>query len=124
MTVVSAHSYNIMREELSKFYAGGTPRRYVRTGQLGRSNKVTPLLISGSSISFDAYLDINSVHYVMPNPLFMFDGTDHYSHFTPPEVFDAAEKGRARIVGTPGFWGRSERRIEQDFNHTLGSFFR
>lgn len=123
MNIVNLHAENIMRQELASFYAGGTPRRYVRTGQLGNSAKVTPLATSGTTISFKAYLDKGSVYYHVPNPLFDFDGTGRYSHYTTDEVFDAAEAGHSGIVGRPGFWGRSERRIEQDFYSVIGSFF-
>lgn len=123
MNIVNLHAENIMRQELASFYAGGTPRRYVRTGQLGNSAKVTPLATSGTTISFKAYLDKGSVYYHVPNPLFDFDGTGRYSHYTTDEVFDAAEAGHSGIVGRPGFWSRSERRIEQDLYSVIGSFF-
>ena len=124
MNIVNLHAENIMREELASFYAGGTPKIYVRTGQLGKSAKVTPLATSGTTISFKAYLDKGSVSYHVPNPLFDFDGTGNYSHYTTDQVFDAAEAGHSGIVGKPGFWGRSERRIEQEFNSIMGAFFK
>lgn len=124
MMVVQLRSETVMKEELFGFYAGGHPKLYVRTGQLGNSSRVSPLSVSGTTAEFRAYLDKASVHYVVPNPLFAPPGTTWNSHFTTDEVFDAAEAGTAGIVGRPGFWKRSEQRFEQELNNALGQYFK
>lgn len=122
MMVVQLRAETVMKEELFGFYAGGHPKLYVRTGQLGNSSRVSPLSVSGTTAEFRAYLDKASVHYVVPNKAFTDRG--YSSYFSTDEVFDAAEAGTAGIVGRPGFWKRSEQRFEQELNKALGQYFK
>ena len=129
MMVMQLRAETIMQEELFGFYAGGSPKRYQRTGQLGNSWRTTGVSDGGDTVSFKAYLDVGSTSYHVPNPLFDFDGQgaltgySPYSHFTSQEVFDAAEGGYAHVVGRPGFWARSEQRFEKELNNVMAQYF-
>lgn len=123
MMVVQLRAETIMQEELFGFYAGGHPKRYQRTGQLGQSWRTTGVSEGGDSVSFKAYLDVGSTSYQVPNPLFDFTGDGTFSHFTSQEVFDAAEGGYAHVVGRPGFWARSEQKFEQELNNVMAQYF-
>ncbi len=123
MNVVELKAETIMTDELFGFYAGGFPKRYKRTGQLGNSWRTSGVTQSGTSASFKAYLDMGACSYDVPNPLFDYDGTGRYSHFSTGEVFNAAEGGYAGVVGRPGFWLRSEIKFEQALKETMGQYF-
>ena len=116
MRVVDAKVLADMFEETGAFYGGGTPTVYQRTGNLGSSPKTTNFSSGGKTVSFEAYLDM-SVGYAVPNPLF------RASHFSTEEVFTAAEAGAAGIKGRPGFWARSEQKMQKALDSTMGSFF-
>lgn len=124
MMVVQLRAETIMQEELFGFYAGGSPKRYQRTGQLGNSWRTTGVSDGGDTVSFKAYLDVGSTSYHVPNPLFDFTGDGTFSHFTSQEVFDAAEGGYAHVVGRPGFWARSKQRFDQELNNVMAQYFK
>lgn len=118
MRVVSEKVLADMYEETGEFYTQGKPRRYVRTGGLGSSPRTTALTKGGKTVSFDAYLE--PPHYIVPNPKF---NPPYSSYFTGIQVLQAAEKGKARILGKPGFWERSLKDIEKEIRTTLPQFF-
>lgn len=121
MTVVDAKILADMYEEVGSFYGGGQPVLYQRTGNLGSSPRTTALTKGGNVMSFEAYLD-QSVGYNVPNEAFINKG--YASHFSTEEVFNAAEAGTAHIVGKPGFWARSEKKMQKELDSTMRGFFK
>lgn len=119
MEVVQAKAEADMYEETGGFYTQGSPRRYTRTGNLGSSPRTSGLTSGGNTVRFDAYLEPGS--YTVPNSAFTSIGLASY--FSPLQVLTAAESGSAHILGRPGFWHRSEEKIEQDLNSVMASFF-
>lgn len=119
MQVVQYKSEADMFEEVGNFYSIGNPTIYQRTGGLGSSPRTSGLTVGGNSVSFEAYLE--PPNYTVPNPDFTRRG--YASYFSPLQVLNAAEYHFANVRGRPGFWQRSENKIERDFNTTLSSFF-
>lgn len=119
MQVVQAKSEADMYEEVGNFYTSGSPTIYQRTGALGSSPRTTGLTSGGNTVSFEAYLEPPG--YTVPNPAFTSRG--YASYFSPLQVLNAAEYHFANVRGRPGFWHRSEQKIERDLNNTLASFF-
>ena len=109
MSVVSEQSLAEMFKNTGEFYSGGSPIRYVRTGNLGSSPNTTALSSGGNQVSFEAYLDESGGYST---------GT-----FSTSQVFSAAESGSSGILGTPGFWKRSEEQFQNILDSTMGSFF-
>ena len=119
MGVVQAKAEADMFEETGNFYTVGNPTIYQRTGGLGSSPRTSGLTVGGNSVSFEAYLEPPG--YTVPNPAFTSRG--YASYFSPLQVLNAAEYHFANVRGRPGFWRRSEQKIERDLNSTLASFF-
>lgn len=120
MNVASAKMLADTMQETYSFYTQGKPRIYVRTGALGDSPKTTPVSSTGKSVSFEVYLDTD-LGYEVPNTAF----TDicYASYFTGAQVLSAAEKGKARIKGKPGFWSRSEQTFQKTLDDAMRQFF-
>ena len=104
------------------FYSSAGTGRYKRTGQLGNSTQSTGVSGGGNHYEARIYRDIDSVHYHYPNPNPAFY-PQYPSHFSPHEVFEAAEAGGAHIAGKPGFWAKSEKEIEQALNEACSRHF-
>lgn len=119
MQVVEAKAEADMYEEVGNFYTIGNPTIYKRTGGLASSPRTTNLSISGNNVSFEAYLKPHN--YRVPNPDFTRRG--YASYFSPLQVLNAAEYHFAHVKGRPGFWRRSEKKIEKDLNNTISKFF-
>lgn len=100
-----------MFEETYDFYTQGAPKKYVRTGALGSTPRTTSISQNGNHVEFVAYLD-QSHDYTT--------GT-----WSMSQVMDAAEKGAAGsgILGKPGFWSRSEKKIQNTMDSVFRSFF-
>lgn len=123
MQVVQAKAEADMFEETGNFYTVGSPTIYQRTGGLGSSPRTTGLSVGGNTISFEAYLDQNQGWYGRGNPNPAFTSRGYASYFSPLQILNAAEYHFANVRGRPGFWHRSELRIEKDFHNTLSNFF-
>lgn len=123
MQVVQAKSEADMYEEVGNFYTVGHPTIYQRTGGLGSSPRTTGLSVGGNSVSFEAYLNQNQGWYGKDNPNPAFTSRGYASYFSPLQILNAAEYHFANVRGRPGFWHRSEQKIERDFKNTLASFF-
>lgn len=104
------------------FYSSSGTGRYKRTGQLGDSTESTGVSGGGNHYTARIYLDIDGVHYHYPDPNPAFY-PPYPSHFSPQEVFEAAEIGAAHIAGKPGFWAKSEKEIEQALYEAAGRHF-
>lgn len=109
MTKAEKQSKTKMDLELKRFYSQGDPKRYKRTGALGRTARTTSPSRNGNSVSFDAYLD-DSHNYTTGS-------------WTMAQVLSAAEVGAGGILGMPGFWERSEEEIEKSLESSLGAVF-
>lgn len=109
-----------MLKETQAFYSQGNPSLYERTGQLGNSPRTTGISSGGTSVSFEAYLQLGSYH--VPNEKFTSRG--FASYFSPLQVMTAAEAGAARIKGKSGFWERSLTHMERDLEQTFGRYFK
>ena len=107
---IADKSEKIMDEELSEFYAGGSPTYYERTGTLGTTPQVADKYCSSNSAGVTLFLN-QDISYATGN-------------FTGAEVIDAAEHGAAGIVGKGGFWKRSEERIKQTVDDVLSKNFK
>lgn len=119
MQVVQAKAEADMFEETGNFYTSGNPRLYQRTGNLGSSPRTSGLSGGGNTVSFDAYLEPGD--YTSANARLQAMGFSSY--FSPLQVLTAAEYGTSHILGRPGFWQRSEQKIEQDLNDIMSQFF-
>ena len=120
MNQASQSILEVMQTETDRFYTQGKPKLYERTGKLGDSPKVTPVAISGKEASFDAYID-QSYSYAMPNWDFIDRG--YASYFSTPDVIEAAENHTSGILGKPGFWARSEAKMQQELDNAMRSVF-
>lgn len=120
MNEASNNILEVMRTETKGFYSSGNPSIYVRTGALGDSPETSPISSSGKEVSFDAYLD-QSYAYQMPNEAFLEIGLP--SHFSTPEVIEAAEAGTAHIKGRPGFWKKAELKMQKTLDDAMRKSF-
>ena len=125
MNIVSDKSLADMYEETGKFYTGGEPKIYERTGALGDTPRTTSLSTTAGSmggvVSFEAYLDTNHGYTSGSNP-------------SMQEVLELANDGipfttrnglPARpTVGKGQFWQRSEKKMEKTLNQTIRRFFK
>jgi hypothetical protein len=118
MTVVNEKALADMEEETWGFYSGTEPKIYERTGALGDTPRTTALQISGNSVSFRAFLDMNHRYTTGKYP-------------TMRDVLNLANYGTTnssvgylrRNVGHPGFWERANTKMYRSFNDTLSRFF-
>lgn len=108
-----------MQEETQGFYSQGSPTIYTRTGQLGSSPRVTGVSGGMHDFSFTMYLEHPS--YTVPNPAFTSRG--YASYFSPLQAMNAAEYHFANVKGRPGFWHRSELKVERDLQRIFSSHF-
>lgn len=117
MNVASAKAEADMYHQTGDFYTESNPKKYIRTGALGDTPRVTALMKSGNQMSFEAYLDKNHTYDTGKNPtmtevlLVANDHGNNPAHLRHP-------------IGKEGFWDRAVDEIEQDFNSTMKSFFR
>ena len=124
MNVVSEKSLADMYEETGKFYTGGEPEKYKRTGALGDTPRTTPSTSSigsnGGSVYFEAYLDTAHSYTSGSNPNMkqVLDLANDGIAFTTKNGYPARP-----TVGKGGFWQESEKKINDNLNNTLSVFF-
>lgn len=120
MTVVADKAEADMHEETWDFYEGSKPSKYVRTGALGDTPRVTSLTTSGNQVSFEAYLDTSHRYATGDEPTMeqVLKLADHGDAWTTKGGSPARD-----TVGKKGFWDRAKSKMEQDMNDTLSSFF-
>ena len=125
MKKVRKKSKEDMREATQWFYEGGEPEMYVRTGELGKTPRVTYndsyTYSDGGEVSFTAYLDQEYVYTTGDEP-------------NMGQVLDLANDGIKWItsngyyakdtVGNQKFWERAEENMEKDFEETLSKTFK
>lgn len=119
MQVVNAKAKATMFEETGKFYSGGSPVLYPRTGGLGNSPRTSGVSGGGNVVSFEAYLE--PPDYSGVNAYLQSMG--YTSRFSGLEALTAAENHTDRVKGRPGFWARSENKFQRDLDSTMASFF-
>lgn len=116
LQVTAAKAEADMFQETAGFYTQGTPKMYVRTGALGDTPKTTSIIDNGDSLEFEAYLDTSEGYTTGKNPSMhdvlsvANDHGDNHADLRHP-------------LGKQGFWNRAEKKIEQDLNNTMRSFF-
>lgn len=120
MNEASKKALEDMKEEVSGFYAGGTPTMYERTGALGDTPRTTSLTVTGNEISFNAYLDENHRYTTGKNPTM-----EDILNLTKATPVHNSSVGYLRSVrGRVGFWERAKDKMERDFNETLRKTFK
>ena len=93
-----------------RFYSGGTPKRYIRTGMFGNAAKIKPIQGGDDSISVDVGRDGD----------YSYDTGMHPSGWT---VFSWAESGSHGLVGLTGTWADTEADIQVDLDSIFSSHF-
>ncbi len=97
-------------EAVGRFYAGGDPKKYERTGQLMDTPKVRSL----GKTSFEAYLDDAGGYSTGKHPsmaqVLALTNEGSLSGFRP-------------AVGASGYWKFAEKNIERDFYDAMSQFF-
>lgn len=115
MTVANVKAEADLFEETAKFYTGGTPVMYQRTGQLGSTPMTTPVTGGGKQYSFKAYLNESGGYSTGKKPgmlqVLILANYGGYPGLRP-------------TVGKGGFWQSAEQKIQKDLNTTFASFFR
>ena len=109
-----------MDSAIDEFYNGGAPKKYIRTGALGNTPSTTPVVISGNTVSFSAYLDKGHVYSTADNPS-MGQVLDLANYGTPWTT----SGGRLAhpTVGKPGFWENAVEKMTKTIEDTLVSRF-
>lgn len=110
MQVASDNIHSDIQKNLAAFYSVPQGKQYVRTGNLRNSAERTPVTSAGNAFSFEAKL--NTTHGYTT-------GT-----FSKTEVLNAAENHEAGILGRPGFWKKSEDKMQKRLDSALRSHFR
>lgn len=108
MSNIETQALNCVFNNVNMFYAGGTPERYQRTYALGDSGYSWGIQSNGNTCRLRVGLN------------------DAYSYYTgnwsASEVIDAANNGYGGIVGTKGFWTKSEKEIKEIASREFSNF--
>ena len=125
MNITSDKVLADMYDETGKFYTGGSPKVYQRTGALGDTPKTTSTTLSsfgnGAEASFEAYLDTNHQYTTGDNPN-MQQVLELANYGTPWTTAGGATAKPTK--GKKGFWERAEKKMEKTLNRTLKMFFK
>lgn len=116
---VAGEILKIMEDATDEFYAGGEPKVYERTGELGKTPKITKVKETNNQISFGAYLEQSHQYSTGKNPnmLQVLLLTNDMMTYQP-------NIGSLRqAVGSPEFWDRALERMEIAYDDVLSSFF-
>lgn len=114
MQVVNIKAEKDLFEETAKFYTGGTPVKYQRTGALGSTPRVSAITGSGKFLTFKTFLDTSGGYSTGKNPSMLAVLTlANYGSYP----------GLRPTVGKGGFWESAEQKIQRDLNSTFASFF-
>lgn len=93
-------SYKQLQLNLQRFYTGGIPKKYHRTGQFGESAEYDGVIGGGDLVYTSVYMDGDYQYLTGSKP----------SGWT---VFQWAEYGDAGIVGLPYTWANTEDDVEE-----------
>ena len=119
MNKVAGDILEIMNDATNYFYAGGVPKMYKRTGELGKTPTITKIKETSNTISFDAYLNQNHQYTTGKNPnmLQVLLLTNDMMTYQP-------NIGKLRqAVGSPHFWDIALQRMEAAYEDVLSRFF-
>lgn len=111
-----------MQEATDKFYAGGQPVMYERTGALGDTPSVSNLSMSfnenGGSSTFEAYLDTSHQYTTGKKPSMkaVLKLTNDLTSPPPPHHLRMA-------AGDPEFWESAEMEMEKSFHGIIKEHF-
>lgn len=119
MSIAANRCLEILYDETGSFYVGGEPEIYERTGALGDTPAVTPILNNSKTISFEAYLNTNYTYNSGKNPT-MLD----VLRLANSGIIDSSVGKLFNTVGSEGFWDRAVVRMEKEFYKTLEEFFK
>lgn len=109
MQSASDNIHSEIENNLNSFYSVPQGKMYKRTGNLRSSAERTPVSGGGNTISFEARL--NTTHGYTT-------GT-----FSKIEVLEAAENHTSGVLGQPGFWSRSESKMQELLDSAMGAHF-
>ena len=114
MKSVEAYALADLYEATGKFYGGGEPKMYVRTGALAKTPMTTKPVRSGHTISFEAKLNDAGGYSTGKRPgmreVLILTNTGSYSGLRP-------------AVGTTHYWEYAEQKIEEDLNKAFSKAF-
>lgn len=121
MNVASEKMLADMYSETGKFYTKGKPKSYERTGALGDTPRTTALTSAGTSVSFEAYLDLNHQYTTGSYPSMeqVLNLANSGIPFTSKNGYPARP-----TLGKKGFWEASEKKMERTLNQTMRKFFK
>ena len=115
MNEVEKKSIKRIDNAILRFYSGGTPVKYQRTGHLMDTRETDPVTRGGLSVNFRAYLD---------------DGVGGYSTGKKPsmaEVLNLTIRGHSSglrpAVGSLGWWWTAQKDIKNDLDSTFAKHF-
>lgn len=116
MWEVEKRSRERIDDAILHFYSGGTPVMYQRTGHLMDTRKTDPVVYSGLSLQFRAYLDEGVGGYAT--------GV-HPSMLTVLWLTNYGNRGlRLRnAVGSRNWWKQAETNIGKDLDSIFGKYF-
>lgn len=109
-----------MEHALDSFYDGGSPKKYNRTYKMRNTPKTSPLSMTATSVTYDAYLDQSGGYTSGSKPSMgevlrlANDGTP----FTTKNGYPARP-----TVGTGQFWQRAEKDFEQTLDENMSRYF-
>ena len=110
MNEASVQMWQDTQNEVTAFYSQGTPKKYIpRTHTLERTPDATPVVTSGKQASFEVYLHDDFGYST---------GT-----FSMADVLKNAEAHTAGILGKPGFWEASKKKMETTFENVMSKHF-
>lgn len=113
MEATQKKALELEKQGLDNFYASAQPKVYVRTGALGSTAKVGPLLINGSLISFEPYLNTDGMHPVQKRLKTLGDVIEA-SHNNP---------SRWRIVGRFKYWDYANNKFQEALDEEMSKYF-
>ena len=126
MREASDSALSDMYDETGKFYTGRQPKKYIRTGALGNTPRVTtPKQVRTSryttEVSFDAYLDLSHDYTTGDRP-----GMEQVLLLASYGIPWQTESGATAksTVGKSGFWQRAEVKMEKDLSKAMRKHFR
>lgn len=114
MKSVEAYALADLYEATGKFYGGGEPKMYVRTGALANTPMTTKPARSGHIISFEAKLNDSGGYSTGKSP-----SMGAVLKLTN----DGKYPGLRPAVGTTHYWQDAEMNIEEDLNKVFSRAF-
>lgn len=132
MNSASREIENVMQQETQGFYSSGSPAMYSRTGQLGKTPKVSPLESDGGSqVAFKAYLDPAGGY---PSITYTYWNGSQTTSKAPSmtDVLNLTNYGTTSssvgylhpALGRGGYWERALGKMQGILDKNVGSHFK